>query len=114
MDIFSSLAALAITNYLKAHAATATLMATIAGYHLVFWIAAAEFLGGAVLAAILFRSGPLPVDADAEPVAVHWVPSTCDDGQMHLTSSVRLARPSSGCTGKTLPPWRYANQRHRL
>jgi hypothetical protein len=72
--MFSSLAATAITNYLKAHAATATQTATIAdgtiaGYHLVFWIAAAVFLGGAVLAAILFRSGPLPAGANAEPVA---------------------------------------------
>lgn len=67
--VFSSLAASAITNYLHAHAATATQPATIAGYHLVFWIAAAVFLGSAVLAAILFRSGPLPVDADAAPIA---------------------------------------------
>ena len=67
--VFSSLAATAITNYLKAHAATATQTATIAGYRLVFWIAAAVFLGGAVLAAILFRSGPLPAGADAAPVA---------------------------------------------
>jgi EmrB/QacA subfamily drug resistance transporter len=71
---FSSLAAAAITTYLKAHAAAAThtstiANATIASYHLVFWIAAAVFLGCAVLASILFRSGPLPVDADAAPVA---------------------------------------------
>lgn len=74
--VFSSLAATTTTNYLKARAATATQNATIAdgtvaGYHLVFWIAAAVFLGGAVLAALLFRSGPLPVDLDAQPVAVH-------------------------------------------
>ena len=74
--VFSSLAATATTNYLKARAATATQKATIAdgtvaGYHLVFWIAAAVFLGGAVLAALLFRSGPLPVDLDVQPVAVH-------------------------------------------
>jgi EmrB/QacA subfamily drug resistance transporter len=73
--VFSSLAASAITDYLHAHAATAmqpsTLTdGTIAGYHLVFWIAAAVFLGSAALAAVLFRSGPLPVDADAAPVAV--------------------------------------------
>ena len=42
--------------------------ATIAGYRLVFWIAAAVFLAGAALAAVLFRSGPLPVDADAESI----------------------------------------------
>jgi len=73
--VFSALAATAITNYLHAHAATARQAATVAAgtvasYHLVFWIAAAVFLVSAVLAAILFRSGPLPVEADAAPVAV--------------------------------------------
>ena len=72
--VFSSLAATAITNYLHAHAATATRAATVtdatlSGYHQVFWIAAAVFAGTAVLAAALFRSGPLPVDADTAPVA---------------------------------------------
>jgi EmrB/QacA subfamily drug resistance transporter len=72
--VFSSLATTAIAKYLSAHAATAAQSATIAdatlaGYHLVFWIAAAVFLGSAVLAALLFRSGPLPlpVDSAAEP-----------------------------------------------
>jgi EmrB/QacA subfamily drug resistance transporter len=73
---FSSLAATAVANYRNAHAATAThtatiASATIAGYHLVFWIAAAVFLAGAALAALLFRSGPLPVDPHIEPIAVH-------------------------------------------
>ncbi len=72
----SSLAATAVATYLKAHAATAThtatiANATIAGYHLVFWIAGAVFLVGAALAALLFRSGPLPADPDAEPTAAH-------------------------------------------
>jgi MFS family permease len=72
--VFSSLAATAITNYLHAHAATATQAATvtdatISGYHQVFWIAAAVFAGTAILAAAPFRSGPLPVDADTAPVA---------------------------------------------
>jgi hypothetical protein len=71
---FSSLAAAAAANYLHAHAATATHAATItgatlAGYHLVFWIAAAVFLAGAALAALLFRTGPLPVNPDTEPAA---------------------------------------------
>jgi hypothetical protein len=71
--LFSSLTATAITDFLKAHAATAARPATIAdatlaGYHLVFWVAAAVFLGSAVLAAGMFRSGPLPVNTDAEPV----------------------------------------------
>jgi hypothetical protein len=61
-------------RYLSAHPATATLTAaiadaTIAGYRLVFWIAAAVFLGGAVLAATLFRSGLMPGGAGAAPAA---------------------------------------------
>jgi len=72
--VFSSLAATAAAGYLQAHAATAARAAaiadaTIAGYRLVFWIAAAVFLGGAALAAALFRSGPLPGGADAAPAA---------------------------------------------
>jgi predicted MFS family arabinose efflux permease len=74
--VFSSLTATAIADYLKAHAATgarpATISdATLAGYRLVFWVAAAVFLGAAVLAALVFRSGPLPVSTDAEPVFAH-------------------------------------------
>ena len=74
--VFSALAAAASANYLQAHAATAMQMATIvdgtiASYHLVFWIAAATFLVSGVLAALLFRSGPLPVDPDAAPIAMH-------------------------------------------
>jgi hypothetical protein len=42
--------------------------ATLAGYHLVFWVAAAVFLASAILAALMFRSGPLPVSPDAQPV----------------------------------------------
>ncbi|MFE3176110.1 MFS transporter [Amycolatopsis sp. NPDC059090] len=63
--VFSSLATSAIASYLAAHPATGTLAeATFAGYRLVFWIAAAVFLGSALLAALLFRSGPLPLPAD--------------------------------------------------
>jgi hypothetical protein len=47
--------------------ATATRPATIvevtlASYHFVFWIAAALLLGGALLTALLFTSGPIPVN----------------------------------------------------
>ncbi len=71
--VFSALAASALTDYLHAHAATATQMATITdatlvSYHLVFWIAAATFLACGLLATALFRSGPLPVDSDAAAV----------------------------------------------
>jgi EmrB/QacA subfamily drug resistance transporter len=67
--VFSSLATTAVAGYLSAHPATAAqpvtiTEATLAGYHLVFWVAAAVFLSSAALAALLFRSGPLPVDAD--------------------------------------------------
>ncbi|MEC3997088.1 MFS transporter [Actinacidiphila sp. DG2A-62] len=74
--VFSSLAVTAMTAYLKDHAESATQAATvanatIAGYHLVFWIAAAVFLVCAILTAALFRSGPLKVDPNAAPVAAH-------------------------------------------
>jgi EmrB/QacA subfamily drug resistance transporter len=66
--VFSALAASAIVTYLSAHAATATQIATItegtiASYRLVFWIAAAIFLAAGIVAALLFRSGPLPIEA---------------------------------------------------
>jgi EmrB/QacA subfamily drug resistance transporter len=73
--VFSALAATKITSYLHAHAVTAAqpatiAAATIASYHLVFWIAAAVFLVSGAVAALLFRSGPLPVDRDATVTAV--------------------------------------------
>ena len=75
LAVFSSLGVTATAHYLEAHADTAMQPATIAAatlasYDLVFWIAAALFAVGAVLAALLFRPGPLPVGAAAEPVAV--------------------------------------------
>ena len=74
--VYSSLTTTAVTDYLAAHAATATepatiAQATLAGDHLVFWVAAAVFVGSGVLAALLFRGGPLPVNADAPLVAAH-------------------------------------------
>jgi EmrB/QacA subfamily drug resistance transporter len=66
LAVFSSLGATTIASYLAAHGATAadpTAMAaaTLASYHLVFWAAAGLFLAAAVVAAALFRSGPLAV-----------------------------------------------------
>jgi predicted MFS family arabinose efflux permease len=61
--VFSSLATTAIGQYLSVHPG-ATAAATLAGYHLVFWIAAAVFLGSALLAALLFRGGPLPISSE--------------------------------------------------
>jgi EmrB/QacA subfamily drug resistance transporter len=76
LAVFSSLSATAITNYLTAHAATAAhpatiLEATLAGYHFVFWIAAVLFLGSAILAGLLFRSGPSPASTHMAPVTAH-------------------------------------------
>ncbi len=76
LAVFSSLGATATASYLTAHRATAAdpatiAEATLAGYHFVFWIAAALFLAGAVLSVGLFRDGRLPVDPAAEPVIVH-------------------------------------------
>ncbi|GAA4682972.1 DHA2 family efflux MFS transporter permease subunit [Frondihabitans cladoniiphilus] len=69
--VFSALAASTIANYLHDHAATArqpatVTAATLSSYHLVFWIAAGTFLLSGIVAALLFRSGPLPVAPDAE------------------------------------------------
>ncbi|MFF1615572.1 MFS transporter [Amycolatopsis sp. NPDC058278] len=76
LAVFSSLGATATAGHFAAHAGTATdpdtiAQATFAGYHVVFRIAAALFLGGAVLSAGLFLSGPLTVDPEAEPVLIH-------------------------------------------
>ncbi|MGW5714980.1 MFS transporter [Amycolatopsis sp. NPDC003865] len=70
LAVFSSLGATTTAGYLATHPAgdPATLAAaTFAGYHFVFWIAAALFLGGALLSAGLFRGGPPAV----EPVLTH-------------------------------------------
>jgi EmrB/QacA subfamily drug resistance transporter len=72
--IFSSLSAAAITNYVAGHADAGPGMmvdASLAGYHMVFWSASGVFVGCAVLAAALFRSGPLKVNPDAEPAVAH-------------------------------------------
>ncbi|MEA5365382.1 MFS transporter [Amycolatopsis sp., V23-08] len=73
LAVFSSLSATAVTSYLAEHAANpATIVdATLSSYHFVFWIAAALFLGGAVVSGLLFRSGPLPVTENATPVVAH-------------------------------------------
>jgi hypothetical protein len=72
--VFSAVAAATTTRYLREHAeqsqAAAITGATLASYQVVFWIAAGVFLAGAIVAALLFRSGPLPVHPDAELVEV--------------------------------------------
>lgn len=57
--VFSSLLATSITGSLARHATMAD--ATLTAYHLVFWAATGVFLAAAALAALLFRSGPLPL-----------------------------------------------------
>jgi EmrB/QacA subfamily drug resistance transporter len=72
--LLSSFSASAISGYLASHqplTSAVTADATVAGYHLVFWIAAAPFAAGAVISVALFRSGPLQVNPDAEPVIAH-------------------------------------------
>ncbi|MFI5821358.1 hypothetical protein ACIA8I_20005 [Streptomyces rishiriensis] len=74
--VFSSLAASAVTSYPSGHAGTAPsgqllAEATIASYHLVFWISAAVFAASAALTALMFRSGPLTTAVDAPLLAAH-------------------------------------------
>jgi EmrB/QacA subfamily drug resistance transporter len=59
--VFSSIAVSTSAAYLGVHGAAAQVDATVAGYHLVFWIASAVFVASAVLSFLLFRPGPLPV-----------------------------------------------------
>ncbi|HEY2191854.1 MAG TPA: MFS transporter [Actinomycetospora sp.] len=97
LAVFSSLGATTIASYLAAHAATAAnpatvTAATLASYHVAFWIAAGLFLGGAALAALLFRSGPLPVDPDAASV-----PS------QHSASTVRTSWRQPSSAGSEAP-----------
>jgi MFS family permease len=69
--VFNSLAAVAVATYLTNHAATVShpttfINATIAGDRLVFLAASGVFLVGGVVAALLFRSGPVPVNTNAD------------------------------------------------
>jgi predicted MFS family arabinose efflux permease len=65
--VFSSLATLAAAGYLTAHGTTHAATATTTSYHLVFWVAAATFTAAAIIAALLFRSGPIPTEKQAIP-----------------------------------------------
>ena len=77
--VFNSLAATASSSYLTGHPAAvagqATMMnAIVAGDHRAFWTAAVLFLGGGGIAALLFRSGPIPV-APSTDVGQHLLAS---------------------------------------
>ena len=68
--VFSALASGLITSYLAVHGPGEIIAATLSSYHLVFWVAAATFLASAVVAVLLFRSGPLAVDPETRAVAL--------------------------------------------
>ncbi|GIE76044.1 MFS transporter [Actinoplanes philippinensis] len=69
--LLSSFYATAITDYMAGKPPTAQPMALIDGYHTVFWWSAGFFVLAAVVAAFLFRTGPLDVDPDAPPAMAH-------------------------------------------
>ncbi|HEX3783986.1 MAG TPA: MFS transporter [Pseudonocardiaceae bacterium] len=69
--LLSTLAADSATNYLTSHAPPTQAIAAqaaIHGYHTAFWIAAAMFLGGAILSGALLPRGVRP-STDASPAA---------------------------------------------
>ena len=71
--LLSSFAASAAAGYVADHAAgpQTVALATLHSYHTVFWWSAGFFVVCAVVAAVLFRSGPLQVDPEAAPVMAH-------------------------------------------
>jgi MFS family permease len=71
--LLSSFAASAATNYLRGKAPNpqTVVMASLHSYHTVFWCSAGFFVLCAIVGALVFRSGPLAVDPDAEPVIAH-------------------------------------------
>jgi EmrB/QacA subfamily drug resistance transporter len=71
--LLSSFAASAAEDYMTGKAPSQMLaaQAQIESYHTVFWWSAGFFLLAAVVAAVLFRTGPLDVDPDAPPAMAH-------------------------------------------
>ena len=71
--LLSSFAATAAVHFAADRAPSAQTMAlaTLHSYHVVFWWSAGFFVACAVVAAALFRSGPLHVDPDAVPAMAH-------------------------------------------
>ncbi|BCJ45287.1 MFS transporter [Actinoplanes ianthinogenes] len=72
--LLSSFAASAATDYLKGKDPSSKLaqaQAALESYHTVFWWSAGFFVLAAVVAAVLFRTGPLDVDPDAPPAMAH-------------------------------------------
>ncbi|AGZ41665.1 MFS transporter [Actinoplanes friuliensis] len=71
--LLSGFAATAATNAMvgRAPGPETAALAAISSYHTVFWWSAGFFLVCAVVAAVVFRTGPLEVDPDAAPVIAH-------------------------------------------
>jgi hypothetical protein len=71
--LLSSFAASAATSYLhgKIPNAQTAALASLHSYHTVFWCSAGFFVLCAIIGGLVFRSGPLAVDPDAEPVIAH-------------------------------------------
>jgi EmrB/QacA subfamily drug resistance transporter len=71
--LLSSFAASAAVSYLhgKTPNAQTLVMANLHSYHTVFWCSAGFFVLCSIVGALVFRSGPLAVDPDAEPVIAH-------------------------------------------
>jgi EmrB/QacA subfamily drug resistance transporter len=77
-SLLNTIAAVAASSYITAHAASATSAAgktlleanaTLNSYHTVFWVAAGIYAGVAVLCALVLRSGvAIPKDGSAEPM----------------------------------------------
>ena len=71
--LLSTFAATAASDYLtgRTPSAQAAMQAQMASYHTVFWWSAGFFVLSAIVAAVLFRTGPLDVDPDAPPAMAH-------------------------------------------
>jgi hypothetical protein len=71
--LLSSFAAASAKHYATGHPAVANLAAESAvhSYHTVFWWSAGFLLLVGVISAILFRTGPLTIEADAPKAMAH-------------------------------------------
>jgi EmrB/QacA subfamily drug resistance transporter len=79
-SLLNTIAAVAASGYITAHAASITGAASkqlveanalLNSYHTVFWVAAGIYAGCAVLCGLLLRSGIAIPSGDTEPAAVH-------------------------------------------
>lgn len=71
--VLSAFAATAASDFMVGRAPSPEnqALATMSSYTTVFWWGAGIFATGAVICGLLFRSGPVAVDPDAEPVLAH-------------------------------------------